>query len=119
MLEDIRVYLMQRVVAMHNIAVNLEDQITPNVKKKLEYLKRYSAFRRHFKEMHVTWAHLEKKQTRLQTYTNISQDYVHSSWRRRHRLHVTPSHFIPKRRHKISRRRQNARPSPLSRIFYS
>nr|GEU87918.1 hypothetical protein CTI12_AA091940 [Tanacetum cinerariifolium] len=40
MLEDIRVYLMQRVVAMHNIAVNLEDQITPTVSKKLEYLKR-------------------------------------------------------------------------------
>ncbi|GKE26601.1 pentatricopeptide repeat-containing protein [Tanacetum coccineum] len=40
MLENIRVYLMQRVVAMHNIAVNLEDQITPTVRKKLEYLKR-------------------------------------------------------------------------------
>ncbi|GKC00442.1 hypothetical protein Tco_0986578 [Tanacetum coccineum] len=26
--------------AMHNIAVNLEDHITPTVKKKLEYLKR-------------------------------------------------------------------------------
>ncbi|GKD19960.1 hypothetical protein Tco_1209118, partial [Tanacetum coccineum] len=40
MLEDIRVYLMQRVVVMHNITVNLEDQITPTVRKKLEYLKR-------------------------------------------------------------------------------
>nr|GEV38528.1 hypothetical protein CTI12_AA091940 [Tanacetum cinerariifolium] len=40
MLEDIRVYLMQRVMAMHNIAVNLEDQITPTVRKKVEYLKR-------------------------------------------------------------------------------
>nr|GEU80136.1 hypothetical protein [Tanacetum cinerariifolium] len=40
MLEDIRVYLMQMVVAMYNIAVNLEDQITPTVRKKLEYLKR-------------------------------------------------------------------------------
>ncbi|GJR48079.1 splicing factor [Tanacetum coccineum] len=37
MLEDIKVYLMQRVVAMHNIAVNLEDQITPTVRKKLEH----------------------------------------------------------------------------------
>ncbi|GJS30381.1 hypothetical protein Tco_0491001 [Tanacetum coccineum] len=41
MLEDIRVYLMQRAVAMHNIAINLEDQITPTVIKKLEYLKRH------------------------------------------------------------------------------
>nr|GEU43052.1 splicing factor [Tanacetum cinerariifolium] len=40
MLEDIIVYLMQRVVAMHNIAVNLEDQVTPTVRKKVEYLKR-------------------------------------------------------------------------------
>ncbi|GJZ84570.1 pentatricopeptide repeat-containing protein [Tanacetum coccineum] len=29
-----------KVVAMHNIAVNLEDQITPATRKKLEYLKR-------------------------------------------------------------------------------
>ncbi|GJX45743.1 hypothetical protein Tco_0262419, partial [Tanacetum coccineum] len=40
MLEDIRVYLMQRIVAMHNIVVNLEDHITPTVRKKLAYLKR-------------------------------------------------------------------------------
>ncbi|GJT66202.1 hypothetical protein Tco_1017682 [Tanacetum coccineum] len=30
----------------------------------------YLAFGRHLKEIHVTWAHLEKKRTRLQTYTN-------------------------------------------------
>lgn len=34
MLEDIRLYLMQRLVAMHKIAVNLEDQITPTLRKK-------------------------------------------------------------------------------------
>ncbi|GJV05431.1 putative reverse transcriptase domain-containing protein [Tanacetum coccineum] len=39
----------------------------------------YSAFGRHLEEIHVTWDHLEKKQTRLRTYTNISQDYVLSS----------------------------------------
>ncbi|GKE77945.1 hypothetical protein Tco_1544065 [Tanacetum coccineum] len=33
----------------------------------------YSAFGRHLEEMHVTWAYLEKKQTRLRTYTNISR----------------------------------------------
>ncbi|GJX63359.1 putative nucleotidyltransferase, ribonuclease H [Tanacetum coccineum] len=36
----------------------------------------YFTFGRHLEELHVTWAHLEKKQTRLQTYTNISQDNV-------------------------------------------
>ncbi|GJY38324.1 retrotransposon protein, putative, ty1-copia subclass [Tanacetum coccineum] len=39
-------------------------------------LMRNLAFGRHLEEIHVTWAHLEKKQTRLRTYTNISQDYV-------------------------------------------
>ncbi|GJT50511.1 ribonuclease H-like domain-containing protein [Tanacetum coccineum] len=42
-------------------------------------LMRYFAFGRHLEEFHVTWAHLEKKQTRLQTYTNITQDNVLSS----------------------------------------
>ncbi|GKC18559.1 hypothetical protein Tco_1020709 [Tanacetum coccineum] len=49
----------------------------------------------------------------------ISQEFLLRSWRRRHRLHVTPSQLIPRRRDKISRWRQNARPSQLSRIFYS
>ncbi|GJW62402.1 hypothetical protein Tco_0111737 [Tanacetum coccineum] len=51
----------------------------------------YLAFGRHLEELHVTWAHLEKKRTRLRTYTNISQDYVLSSWRRRHSFYVTSS----------------------------
>ncbi|GJT05665.1 hypothetical protein Tco_0840127 [Tanacetum coccineum] len=33
----------------------------------------YSAFGRHLEEIHMTWAHLEKKWTRLRTYTNISR----------------------------------------------
>nr|GEV34751.1 splicing factor [Tanacetum cinerariifolium] len=40
MLEDIRIYIMQRLVAMNKLEVNLEDQITPTVRKRLEYLKR-------------------------------------------------------------------------------
>ncbi|PWA95872.1 hypothetical protein CTI12_AA044980 [Artemisia annua] len=39
MLEDIRVYLMQRLVAMSKLAQNLEDTITPSIRKHLEYLK--------------------------------------------------------------------------------
>nr|GEV83738.1 reverse transcriptase domain-containing protein [Tanacetum cinerariifolium] len=68
-------------------------------------------------ELHVTWAHLEKKQTRLQTYTNISQDYVLGSWRQRHSFYVTLSQRISRRRHKNLRRRQRSRPNPLSKIF--
>ncbi|GJU51850.1 pentatricopeptide repeat-containing protein [Tanacetum coccineum] len=57
MLEDIRVYLMQTVVAMHNIAINLEDQITPTVIKKLECLKRgqrhWTVFPSDYKQLEV------------------------------------------------------------------
>ncbi|GJW02003.1 hypothetical protein Tco_1560859 [Tanacetum coccineum] len=35
----------------------------------------YSAFGRHLEEIHVTWAHLEKKQTRLRTYTHIFKNF--------------------------------------------
>ncbi|GKA37149.1 hypothetical protein Tco_0723714 [Tanacetum coccineum] len=51
----------------------LEDKQIPSVGVFDEV---YSAFGRHLEEIHVTWAHLEKKRTRLRTYTNISQDYV-------------------------------------------
>ncbi|GJQ91220.1 RNA-directed DNA polymerase, eukaryota, reverse transcriptase zinc-binding domain protein [Tanacetum coccineum] len=48
-------------------------------------LKRYFSFGRHLEELHVTWAHLEKKQTRLRIYTNIDKEFLYSGWRRRHR----------------------------------
>ncbi|GJX42370.1 hypothetical protein Tco_0257360, partial [Tanacetum coccineum] len=79
----------------------LEDKQIPSVGVFDEV---YFTFGRHLEELHVTWAHLEKKRTRQQTYTNISQDNVLSSWRRRHRYNVTPSQRRPRWRHKISRR---------------
>ncbi|GJS64348.1 hypothetical protein Tco_0678912 [Tanacetum coccineum] len=51
----------------------LEDKQIPSVGV---FDELYLAFGRHLEEIHVTWAHLEKKRTRLRTYTNISQDYV-------------------------------------------
>nr|GEV24448.1 hypothetical protein [Tanacetum cinerariifolium] len=39
MLEEIRLYIMQRLFAMNKIAVNLEDDITPSIRKRLEVLK--------------------------------------------------------------------------------
>ncbi|GKA31860.1 hypothetical protein Tco_0718227, partial [Tanacetum coccineum] len=59
----------------------------------------YFAFGRHLEELHVTWDHMEKKQTRLRTYTNITQDNVLSSWRWRHQYNVTPSQRRPRQRH--------------------
>ncbi|GKB76445.1 retrovirus-related pol polyprotein from transposon TNT 1-94 [Tanacetum coccineum] len=70
-------------------------------------LMRYFAFEGHLEELHVTWAHLEKKRTRLRTCTNISQDNVLSGWRWRHIYNVTPSHGRTRRRHKIPRQRQS------------
>ncbi|GJY54244.1 calcium/proton exchanger [Tanacetum coccineum] len=40
MLEEIRLYIMQRLFAMNKIAVNLEDNITPSIRKRLEVLKK-------------------------------------------------------------------------------
>ncbi|GKC38450.1 reverse transcriptase domain-containing protein [Tanacetum coccineum] len=34
--------------------------------------------------IHVTWAHLEKKQTRLQLYTKSLEENAYNGWRRRH-----------------------------------
>ncbi|GKA80317.1 retrovirus-related pol polyprotein from transposon TNT 1-94 [Tanacetum coccineum] len=39
---------------------------------------KYFSFWRHLEELHVTWAHLEKKRTRLRTYTNIDQEFLYS-----------------------------------------
>ncbi|GKB18896.1 hypothetical protein Tco_0852819, partial [Tanacetum coccineum] len=39
MLEEIRLYIMQRLVVMNKIATNLEDIITPSIRKRLELLK--------------------------------------------------------------------------------
>ncbi|GJQ99945.1 hypothetical protein Tco_0522930 [Tanacetum coccineum] len=37
-------------------------------------------------EIHVTWAHLEKKRTRLQLHTKSLEENAYSGWRRRHIL---------------------------------
>ncbi|GJU63096.1 hypothetical protein Tco_1244931 [Tanacetum coccineum] len=49
----------------------LEDKQIPSVGVFDEV---YLAFGRHLEEIHVTWAHLEKKRTRLQTNTKTLQD---------------------------------------------
>ncbi|GJR75240.1 hypothetical protein Tco_0087605 [Tanacetum coccineum] len=39
MLEEIRLYIMQRIVSMNKFAFSLEDRITPSIRKRLELLK--------------------------------------------------------------------------------
>nr|GEZ27284.1 hypothetical protein [Tanacetum cinerariifolium] len=34
------------------------------------------------KKVHVNWAHLEKKRTRLQLYTKVDEEIAYSGWRR-------------------------------------
>ncbi|GJT49371.1 hypothetical protein Tco_0975528 [Tanacetum coccineum] len=49
MLKDIRLYIMQRLVEMNKKAMNLEDRITPSIRKRLEILKeqqRYNAIKK-------------------------------------------------------------------------
>ncbi|GJR06612.1 retrovirus-related pol polyprotein from transposon TNT 1-94 [Tanacetum coccineum] len=50
----------------------------------------YFAFGRRLEELHMTLADLEKKWTKLRTYTNIAQEFLYSGWRRRHQYNVTP-----------------------------
>ncbi|GJU82354.1 hypothetical protein Tco_1084366 [Tanacetum coccineum] len=70
----------------------LEDKQIPSVGVFDEV---YFLFGRNLEELHVTWAHLEKKRTRLQTYNNITQDNDLRSWRWRHHYNVTPSQQRP------------------------
>nr|GEW87975.1 hypothetical protein [Tanacetum cinerariifolium] len=37
----------------------------------------------HLEEIDMTWAHLEKKRTKLRTYTNYREENPNSDWRRR------------------------------------
>ncbi|GJZ07011.1 hypothetical protein Tco_0540804 [Tanacetum coccineum] len=93
--------IFQHVTPSHNDgrkAYLLEDKQIPSVGVFDEV---YFSFGRHLEELHVTWAHLEKKRTRLRTYTNIDQEFLYSGWRRRHRYNVTPSPRRSRRRHMI------------------
>ncbi|GJU14606.1 hypothetical protein Tco_1142572, partial [Tanacetum coccineum] len=85
----------------------LEDKQIPSVGVFDEVL----AFGWILEEIHVTWAHLEKKRTRLRTYTKsledlciqnlatasgrgrLKEDLESSTWRRRRRTLVIPAAF--------------------------
>ncbi|GKC40052.1 MAK10-like protein, partial [Tanacetum coccineum] len=56
---------------------NNTGHITPNSIMTLGWL---------LEEIHVTWAHLEKKQTRLGLYTRSLEEYAYNAWTRRHIL---------------------------------
>ncbi|GKC21041.1 hypothetical protein Tco_1023191 [Tanacetum coccineum] len=57
MLEEIRLYIMQRIMVMNKLAFSLEDTITPSIKKRLEILKEkqreWIVFLSRFQELEV------------------------------------------------------------------
>ncbi|GKB14117.1 retrovirus-related pol polyprotein from transposon TNT 1-94 [Tanacetum coccineum] len=85
--------------------VAMQEELNQFIANDVWELRRYFSFGGHLEELHMTWAHLEKKRTRLRTYTNIAQEFLLRGWRRRHRYNVTSSQRYPRRRHKIPRRR--------------
>ncbi|GJY81127.1 hypothetical protein Tco_0493878, partial [Tanacetum coccineum] len=57
----------------------LEDKQIPSVRVFDEV---FLALGWHLEEIYVTWAHLEKKWTRLRTYTNYLEENPNNGWRR-------------------------------------
>nr|GEX71895.1 ribonuclease H-like domain-containing protein [Tanacetum cinerariifolium] len=51
----------------------------------------FSALGRLMDDIHMTWAHLDKKGTRLQLYAEVVSRIAHRAWRRRHNFLATPS----------------------------
>nr|GEV65652.1 putative reverse transcriptase domain-containing protein [Tanacetum cinerariifolium] len=49
------------------------------------------ALGRLLEDIHVTWAHLEKKRSRLQLYTKSLEEYAYNAWRQCHILMLTIS----------------------------
>ncbi|GJX57114.1 hypothetical protein Tco_0287011 [Tanacetum coccineum] len=47
-----------------------------------EFNMRVPSLERLLEDIHVTWAHLEKKRTRLQLYTEVVSRIAHRAWRR-------------------------------------
>ncbi|GKE48949.1 hypothetical protein Tco_1480207 [Tanacetum coccineum] len=75
-----------------SVSISCASKVTSSLlKTRPEVLNRSFSDILHLEDIHVARAHLEKNQTRLRTCTNISQDNVLRSWRRRHRFNVTSS----------------------------
>ncbi|GJR76809.1 retrotransposon ORF1 [Tanacetum coccineum] len=98
-------YVMSKILGFYKECLELGPEYVTGLEDEGEVT--YLAFGRHLEELHCGLGHLEKKQTRLQANTNISQDNVLRSWSRHHRYNVTLSQQRPRRRHKILRRRQS------------
>ncbi|GKD82959.1 hypothetical protein Tco_1349798, partial [Tanacetum coccineum] len=67
---------------MDNPNITMEEYIRLDEEKARRHgkvLMRYFSFGRHLDELHVTWAHLEKKQTRLRTNTKTLEDLCSQS----------------------------------------
>nr|GEW37460.1 retrovirus-related Pol polyprotein from transposon TNT 1-94 [Tanacetum cinerariifolium] len=79
-------------------------------KDEVEYLKLFKeeieALTWLLDEIHITWAHLKKKRTRLRLYTKSLEEYTYSAWRW-HRDSLRRRHTTQETALGYSRRRQN------------
>ncbi|GJR70740.1 hypothetical protein Tco_0016805 [Tanacetum coccineum] len=57
----------------------IAQRLQAQMQAELEEEERYFSFGRHLDELHVTWAHLEKKRTRLRTNTKTLEDLCSQS----------------------------------------
>ncbi|GJX56698.1 hypothetical protein Tco_0286595 [Tanacetum coccineum] len=65
-------YVMSKILGFYKECLELGPEYLTGMDDDREVT--YFAFGRHLDELHVTWAHLEKKQTRLQTNTKTLED---------------------------------------------
>ncbi|GJU26819.1 hypothetical protein Tco_1165440 [Tanacetum coccineum] len=57
------------------------DYVNPATRRTID--QSVGALGWNLEEIHMTWAHLEKKRTRLQLYTKADEEIAHRLWRRR------------------------------------
>ncbi|GJT13079.1 hypothetical protein Tco_0860121 [Tanacetum coccineum] len=69
--------------SLHVMLIHLNSVLAPSGGGLILY-QAYGNLYAMTEEIHVTWAQLEKKRTRLRLYTNFFEEIAYTAWRRRH-----------------------------------
>ncbi|GJV88436.1 hypothetical protein Tco_1532374 [Tanacetum coccineum] len=76
-IEDVVVMANDLCCSMFQTTLNVDFEEDINTKShELVSFAKSIIIKGHWKNLHVTWAHLEKKRTGLRTYTNIDQEFL-------------------------------------------
>ncbi|GKD59396.1 hypothetical protein Tco_1296905 [Tanacetum coccineum] len=78
------------IVRGDDVAIS-SDGVKTLKRRRQKELVMASALGWHFEEIHVTWAHLKKKRTRLQLYIQVDEDLCSQSVETESEKHVMPS----------------------------